>query len=120
MRQSLYAKIDVSKYPEKYVSLCCRCLIEGKITRGVFASYLDIDRADIDSYLNKFGFRENNCEEIPAAGNQRPSDLYPVSSFQLRVSNIEHPALSIQYPATSNQGYRGNTAPLSALDTMVA
>jgi Zn-dependent peptidase ImmA (M78 family) len=67
MRQSLYAKMDVSKYPERYVSLCCRCLIEGKISRGVFASYLDIDRADIDSYLNKFGFRENNYEEIVAA-----------------------------------------------------
>lgn len=64
MRQSLYAKMDVSKYPERYVSLCCRCLIEGKISRGVFASYLAIDRADIDSYLNKFGFRENNYEEL--------------------------------------------------------
>ena len=37
MRQSLYAKMDVRKYPERYVSLCCRCLIEGKISRGVFA-----------------------------------------------------------------------------------
>jgi hypothetical protein len=44
--------------------LCCRCLIEGKISRGIFASYLDIDRADIDPYLNKFGFRENNYEEL--------------------------------------------------------
>jgi hypothetical protein len=59
--------MDVSKYPERYVSLCCRCFIEGKISRGVFASCLDIDRADIDSYLNKFGFRENNYEEIVAA-----------------------------------------------------
>jgi len=48
-------------------ALCCRCLIEGKISRGVFASYLDIDRADIDSYLNKFGFREKNYEEIAVA-----------------------------------------------------
>lgn len=67
MRQSLYAKMDVRKYPERYVSLCCRCLIEGKISRGVFARYLEIDRADIDSYLNRFGFRENNYEEIVAA-----------------------------------------------------
>ena len=67
MRQSLYVKMSVRKYPERYVSLCCRCLIEGKISRGVFASYLDIDRADIDSYLKKFGFRENNYEEIAAA-----------------------------------------------------
>jgi Zn-dependent peptidase ImmA (M78 family)/transcriptional regulator with XRE-family HTH domain len=67
MRKSLYAKMDVGKYPERYVSLCCRCLIEGKISRGVFASYLDIDRADIDFYLNRFGFRENNYEKIVAA-----------------------------------------------------
>jgi len=64
MRQSLYGKMSVRKYPERYVSLCCRCLTEGKISRGVFASYLDIVRADIDSYLNKFGFRENNYEKI--------------------------------------------------------
>jgi Zn-dependent peptidase ImmA (M78 family) len=64
MRQSLYGKMKVSEYPERYVSLCYRCLIEGKISRGVFASYLGIDRADIDSYLNKFGFWENNYEEI--------------------------------------------------------
>ena len=67
MLRSLYAKVDVGKHPERYVSLCCRCLIEGKISRGVFASYLNIDRADIDSYLNKFGFREINYEEIAAA-----------------------------------------------------
>ena len=67
MRQSLYAKMDVGKYPERYISLCCRSLIEGKISRGVFARYLDIDRVDIDSFLNKFGFQENNYEEIAAA-----------------------------------------------------
>ena len=67
MRRSLYAKMDVGKYPGRYVSLCCRCLIEGRISRGVYASYLDIDRADVDSYLNKFGFRENNYEEIAVA-----------------------------------------------------
>jgi len=67
MRKSLYAKMKISEYPERYVSLCYRCLIEGKISRGVFAKYLKIDRADIDSFLNKFGFRENNYEEIAAA-----------------------------------------------------
>jgi Zn-dependent peptidase ImmA (M78 family)/DNA-binding XRE family transcriptional regulator len=67
MRKSLYAKMKISEYPERFVSLCCRCLLEGKISRGVFANYLKIDRADIDSFLNKFGFRENNYEEIAAA-----------------------------------------------------
>jgi hypothetical protein len=67
MRKSLYANMDVRTYPERYVSLCCRCLIEGKISRGVFSTYLEIDRSDIDSYLDNFGFRENNREEIAAA-----------------------------------------------------
>ena len=67
LRRPLYGKTAVSKYPERYISLCCRCLLEGKISRGVFANYLEIDRADVDSYLDKFGFRENNYEEIASA-----------------------------------------------------
>jgi hypothetical protein len=41
--------------------------MEGKISRGVFAKYLEIDRADVDSYLYKFGFQENNYEEFALA-----------------------------------------------------
>jgi hypothetical protein len=67
LRRQLYAKVIVSKYPERYISLCCRCLMEGKISRGVFAKYLEIDRADVDSYLNKSGFQENNYEEFASA-----------------------------------------------------
>jgi Zn-dependent peptidase ImmA (M78 family)/transcriptional regulator with XRE-family HTH domain len=67
LRRQLYAKDIVSKYPERYISLCCRCLMEGKISRGVFAKYLEIDRADVDSYLYKFGFQENNYEEFALA-----------------------------------------------------
>jgi len=66
-RQHIYSKTFVSKYPERFISLCCRCLMEGKISRGVFAKYLEIDRAEIDDFLDKFGFMENNYEEIASA-----------------------------------------------------
>jgi Zn-dependent peptidase ImmA (M78 family) len=67
LRRQLYTKDVVNKYPERYISLCCRCLMEGKISRGIFAKSMEIDRAEVDSYLNKFGFRENNYEEIASA-----------------------------------------------------
>ena len=66
-RQHIYSKTFVSKYPERFISLSCRCLMEGKISRGVFAKYLEIDRAEIDDFLDKFGFMENNYEEIASA-----------------------------------------------------
>ena len=67
LRRQIYSKDVVSKFPERYISLCCRCLMEGKISRGIFAEYLGIERTDIDSYLDQFGFRENNYEEIASA-----------------------------------------------------
>ncbi|MBW1693951.1 MAG: ImmA/IrrE family metallo-endopeptidase [Deltaproteobacteria bacterium] len=67
LRRCLLTAGAVNKYPERYISLCCRCLMEGKISRGVFAKYMEINRADVDSYLNKFGYQENNYEEIASA-----------------------------------------------------
>ena len=67
LRRQLYSKDVVNKFPERYISLCCRCLMEGKISRGIFAKYMGIERTDIDSYLDQFGFRENNYEEIASA-----------------------------------------------------
>jgi len=64
LRRRLLTAGTVNKYPERYISLCCRCLMEGKISRGVFAKYMEINRADVDSYLNKFGYQENNYEEM--------------------------------------------------------
>ena len=52
------------KFPTRYISLACRCLIEGKISRGTFAKYLEIDRADIDHFLAEQGFMEENYERI--------------------------------------------------------
>jgi len=34
--------------------------MEGKISRGTFAEYLEIDRAGIDDYLDAAGFVEGN------------------------------------------------------------
>jgi len=52
------------KYPGRFVSLTCRCLLDGLISRGTFAKYLDIDRDDIDDKLAEFGFFEDNYKKI--------------------------------------------------------
>ncbi len=45
----------------------CTCLMEGKISRGTFAEYLEIDRAEIDEYLEDAGFVEGNYGKIATA-----------------------------------------------------
>ncbi|MBU4464095.1 MAG: XRE family transcriptional regulator [Proteobacteria bacterium] len=67
MRLSLYSKDRPSKLPSRFISLACRCLLEGKISRGTFAEYLEIDRAEIDEYLVEAGFMEQNYEKIAVA-----------------------------------------------------
>ncbi|HEA66141.1 MAG TPA: ImmA/IrrE family metallo-endopeptidase [Desulfobacterales bacterium] len=66
-RRGLYVSDKPSKFPSRFISIACRCLMEGKITRGTFSEYLEIDRADIDSYLEDFGFIEANYAKIAAA-----------------------------------------------------
>lgn len=56
-----------SKFPARYVSLACRCLMEGKISRGTFAECLEIDRVDVDDYLAEMGFAQENYEKIAFA-----------------------------------------------------
>ena len=41
MRRRLYNKDKPSKFPSRFISLACRCLMEGKISRGSFAEYLE-------------------------------------------------------------------------------
>jgi hypothetical protein len=41
--------------------------MDGKISRGIFAEYLEIDRADVDDYLAEMGFAEENYEKIASA-----------------------------------------------------
>jgi len=67
MRQKLYEKDGPSRFPSRFISLACRCLMEGKISRGVFAEYLEIDRSEIDDYLATVGFGEESYAKIAAA-----------------------------------------------------
>jgi len=67
LRRRLYAH-QASKFPERFIFIACRCLLEGKISRGVFASYLEINRAEIDEYLKKQGFEETTYEKVASAG----------------------------------------------------
>ena len=54
-------------WTSRFSPLACRCLMEGKISRGTFAEYLEIDRAEIDDYLDAAGFVEGNYAKIAAA-----------------------------------------------------
>ncbi len=67
MRKGLPGKEKPNKFPSRFMSLACRCLLEGKISRGLFAEYLEIDRADIDDKLAAEGFGEENYAKIIAA-----------------------------------------------------
>ncbi|MEW6326364.1 MAG: XRE family transcriptional regulator [Thermodesulfobacteriota bacterium] len=67
MRKGLYGKERPSKFPSRFISLACRCLMEGKISRGTFAEYLEIDRAEIDDYLAAVGFGEESYAKIAVA-----------------------------------------------------
>jgi len=66
-RKILYENAKPSKFPSRFISLACRCLMEGKLSRGTFAEYLEIDRAEIDDYLEGVGFVEGNYAKIAAA-----------------------------------------------------
>ena len=67
MRRELHKEYKTPKFPARYISLACRCLVEGKISRGTFAEYLEINRADVDEYLAEAGFVEENYEKIAVA-----------------------------------------------------
>ena len=67
LRRDLYKKDQEAKLPSRFISLACRCLIEGRISRGLFAQYMDIHRAEIDEFLLARGFAEENYEKIASA-----------------------------------------------------
>jgi len=67
LRRGLYGEYKTSKFPARYISLACRCLMEGKISRGTFAECLEIDRGEVDDYLAEMGFAEQNYEKIAVA-----------------------------------------------------
>jgi Zn-dependent peptidase ImmA (M78 family)/transcriptional regulator with XRE-family HTH domain len=66
LRKGLYFENIPPKYPERYISIACRCLLEGIVSRGMFAKYLDIDRAHVDCFLEEHGFLDKNYEKIAA------------------------------------------------------
>jgi hypothetical protein len=66
-RRRLFKSDRPSKFPSRFIFLACRCLMEGKISRGTFAEYLEIDRAEIDEYLEDAGFVEGNYGKIATA-----------------------------------------------------
>ncbi len=66
-RQGLYEEYQPSKFPQRYISLACRCLMEGKISRGLFAEYMEIDRSEVDNFLSDRGYAGKNYEKIGAA-----------------------------------------------------
>jgi len=67
LRRGLYAEQQPEKFPHRYVSLACRCLMGGEISWGVFAEYMEIDRSEIDDYLSAAGYAVKNYEKIAAA-----------------------------------------------------
>ena len=64
LRRGLYYTNQPDKFPERYISLAFRCLMEGKISRGTFADYLEIDRSEIDDFLSQAGFMEEYYDKI--------------------------------------------------------
>ena len=67
LRQGLFFAGSPSKYPERYVFLACRCVVEGIISRGTFAQYLDLERDRVDRFLKRQGFLEETYDEIAFA-----------------------------------------------------
>jgi XRE family transcriptional regulator, fatty acid utilization regulator len=67
LRRGLNEEHLPEKFPQRYVSLACRCLMEGKISRGLFAEYMEIDLSGIDDYLSVAGYAVKNYEKIAAA-----------------------------------------------------
>lgn len=67
MRRGLSEEYKTAKFPARFTSLACRCLMEGKISRGTFAEYLEIERFEVDDYLSEMGFAEENYEKIAFA-----------------------------------------------------
>ncbi|MEI6315306.1 MAG: XRE family transcriptional regulator [Syntrophus sp. (in: bacteria)] len=49
---------------DRFIALAVRCLRKGLISRGKFADLLDIDRSDIDNYIENTGMMESEGRTI--------------------------------------------------------
>lgn len=66
-RQGLYFRTKPEIFPPRYVYLAYKALTEGRISRGVFAEYMTIDRSEVDEYLKRQGFLERDYEKFASA-----------------------------------------------------
>lgn len=55
---------DAPKFSSRYVNMAFKCMQMGKISRGQFADYMEIDRQEISQFLSKYGLDENTDYEI--------------------------------------------------------
>ena len=53
-----------TRFPDRYTFLACKSVTDGIISRGTYAYYMEIDRADVDEHLKKHGFVEKTYEKI--------------------------------------------------------
>jgi Zn-dependent peptidase ImmA (M78 family)/transcriptional regulator with XRE-family HTH domain len=67
LRKGLYYSDQTNKFPSRYISLACRCLMDGKISRGTFAEYMEIKRHEVDDFLVEEGFMDKHYEKIAFA-----------------------------------------------------
>ncbi len=55
---------DAQKFPSRYVNMAFKCMQTGKVSRGQFANYMEIDRQEIPQFLWEYGLDENTDYEI--------------------------------------------------------
>ena len=66
-RQGPYSKTKPEIFSPRYIYLAYKALSEGRISRGVFAEYMTIDRSEVDEYLKRQGFLERDYAKIASA-----------------------------------------------------
>jgi Zn-dependent peptidase ImmA (M78 family)/DNA-binding XRE family transcriptional regulator len=62
-RQKRTQKIE-GRHSDRFISLAVRCLRKGLISRGKFADLLNIDRSEIDDYIENKGMMESEGKTV--------------------------------------------------------
>ncbi len=63
-REKRWAEKESIKVSNRFTTLAMRCLRKGLISRGKFAEIVDINRADIDDFINNSGLMESEGNSI--------------------------------------------------------
>jgi Zn-dependent peptidase ImmA (M78 family) len=66
-RRGTFYSDKPSEFPDRYIFLACKCVTEGTLSRGSFAYYMGIHRAEMDEYLKEHGFIEKTYEKITSS-----------------------------------------------------